>query len=174
MQISGKSLLNSAEGILKDRQNDTGGATTTPADSKATQDNARTHRLSQGALEARLLNLQATLNKTQHDYSREQARHTYLTKHQDQVHKDLTFDDEPLFPELDSDNPMDMDLLKTKVFDNLNGLTRSLKSVQIEMENLFALNFQSPPSAGLDAAALLSSGAIKNLDPARVAKLTRE
>jgi len=172
MQISGKMLLNSAESILRDRREEARGRETGSARGNETDTDGRIDALQQGILESRLLKLQASLGNIQNDYSREQARFTYLTAHPEQMSQSLQFNNEPLFPELK--DGVDPDVLRTKVSDRLTGLVRALKSIQVEMENLYALNFNSMPSANTNAETLISARALKTLDPSRVARLTRD
>ena len=168
MQVTGKHLLNSAEYILRDRrqeQKNPGGV----SGSAGTQ--ARDTVQSSGTLESRLPGLQANLSTIQNDYSREQARYTYLTRYPDQVSAELRFGEAPLFPEFKPD--MNTGELPSKVSNNMEKLMSALKGVQVEMENLYALNFNAPPEAAMDAAALVQNGGLKDLDPERVARLTR-
>lgn len=170
MQVSGKLLLNSAENILKERHKEnrpTGaGESGTHAAKAGTSDG-----LNQTTLESRLLKLQANLSTIQHQYTREQARQTYLNQNPEQIGPELKFGDDPLFPEFQPG--MNLEGLQKDVSGSLEKLIRSLKSVQVEMENLYALNFDAPPEARTDAARLLEQGGLRNLDPARVAHLTR-
>ena len=176
MQVSGKLLLNSAENILKERHKDQRPAGTGAGDAAASRTKAE--GLNQSALESRLLKLQANLSTIQHQYSREQARSTYLNQNPDQIGPELKFGDEALFPEIQAGaNPKpNLEGLQKDVSGALEKLIRSLKSVQVEMENLYALNFDAPldSAAGPDSAArLMQEGGLRNLEPARVAHLTR-
>src|SRR5690606_9738387 len=108
----------------------------------------RSQSLSQDTLHARLLDLQANLNRIQNDYSREQARQSYL-KLPEQIHTGLLFSDKPLFPELEAGSTLGE--VQTLVDGRLSELARSLKSVQVEMENMYALNFDGLPREGLNA-----------------------
>lgn len=176
MQVSGKVLLNSAENILKERHKDQrpagAGETAASAGNKPAAEG-----LNQTTLESRLLKLQANLSTIQHQYSREQARQTYLDESPAQIAPELRFGDEPLFPEIQAGtnpNPESLAGLRKDVSGTLEKLIRSLKSVQVEMENLYALNFDAPPKTDADAARLIEQqGGLKALDPARVAHLTR-
>jgi hypothetical protein len=170
MQVSGKLLLNSAENILKERHKEQRPAGAGTGDGKVARTGA-TEGLNQTALESRLLKLQANLSTIQHQYSREQARQTYLAETPEQIGPELKFGDEPLFPEFQSN--INLEGLQKDVSGSLEKLIRSLKSVQVEMENLYALNFDAPPDARTDAARLMEQGGLRNLDPARVAHLTR-
>ncbi len=172
MQVSGKVLLNSAENILKERHKDQRPAGAQAGNAAGSQPAAE--GLTQPTLERRLLKLQANLSTIQHQYSREQARQTYLDESPAQINPELRFGDEPLFPELPaSPDAEKLAGLRKDVSGTLEKLIRSLKSVQVEMENLYALNFDAPPKAEADAARLLEQGGLKSLDPARVAHLTR-
>lgn len=171
MQINGKTLLNSAESILRERhkENRAGGASSGAESSRSAD--ALAEGLAATPLEARLLRLQASLGAIQREYSREQARYSYLTQNPDEISPDLKFGDEPLFPELRAG--FDPARLKDEVQGALDRLTRSLKGAQVEMENVYALNFNQPPDTAVDAARLLENNGLKDLDPARVARLTR-
>lgn len=171
MQVSGKLLLNSAENILKERHQDKNRPTGAGDSGARAASGTSTDGLSQSPLESRLLKLQANLSTIQHQYTREQARQTYLKDYPDQVGPELKFGEEPLFPEFKTG--MDLEGLKKDVSGQMEQLIRSLKGVQVEMENLYALNFNAPPQTNTDAARLLEQGGLKNLDPARVAHLTR-
>ena len=171
MQVSSRVILSSAEGIVRDRREDTrptpgltGSAGSAPHRSPDTS-------LRQDVLQARLLDLEAVLNRTQSQYTREQTRNTYLTIQPDAVSRSLTFDGEPLFPELESGVAPGAILADTR--DRMSRLTRAMKGIQVEMENLLALGSPSVVPKSLSAAELLGSGGLKELDPDRVARLTR-
>lgn len=171
MEITGKTLLNQAESILKDRRQDSRGAGGVRGSDGSIGRTSGRSDVSQTSMESRLLNLQSSLNQIQHDYSREQTRHTYLNNYPDRITSELRFGEEPLFPELLKDKA-DPSELQRKVSHNMDQLMRALKGVQVEMENLYALNFDAPPTPIKDAATLLSNKGIKELDPSRVARLT--
>lgn len=171
MQISSKVLLSSAQTIVRDRQKD--GRT---SDSQVTAADAGTNAagadgLSQSAIEARLLNLQAALATVQRNYSREQARYSYLTELPEQVSSSLLFEGEPLFPEVAA-GKNDVQDMKKHVGTALESLVRSLKSIEVEMENLYALNFTDvDPSVNMHRISEMPP--VRQLDPGRVARLTR-
>ncbi len=173
MQISGKMLLNSAENILRDRK---GEAAHRPPPSGAENrkpDQGSLGGINQGVLQSRLLKLQASLRDIQHDYSREQARQAYVNQTPDKISPSLHFDGEPLFPELETD-AMALTELRERITDRMRHLNRNLKGVQVEMENLYALNVSNPPGKIPGAVETLEAGALRDLDPGRVARLTRD
>ncbi len=174
MQISGKALLNSAENIIKERrqENQRSAGDGVGVGAKAGSTNSA-EGLSQSSLESRLLKLQADLSGVQREYSREQSRSEYLNRNPEQISAALRFGEEPLFPELQDGQKPNLDALSKATADRMEHLMRSLKSVQVEMENLYALNFNGPSADSVDAARLLEQGGVKQLDPARVAHLTR-
>lgn len=173
MNISGKMILNSAEGILRERK----GASNTrhKADISVNKEGTlrKTEGVKQDLLQVRLLNLQASMNRIQSEYSREQSRYSYLKNHPGEIQEKLQFSGKALFPELGA-GKIDFDSLKKSVSNRLQDLGRNLKSVQVEMENLFALNFNTLPIPGIDAEKLLQAPALRAIDPSRVAKLTRD
>ncbi|MCB1324145.1 MAG: hypothetical protein H7A21_19810 [Spirochaetales bacterium] len=171
MEISSKTILNSAESILRDRRQEprTPGGTSGSGRSEAA---AQGTGMQQGALEARVLHLQSNLNRVQAEYSREQARMTYLRDFPDRINADLRFNDEALFPEA-SPGPIQRGEVERNVKTAMESLVLSLKSIQVEMENLYALNFEQKPIQPADAARLFENHGLKELDPARVARLTR-
>ncbi|MBI3394462.1 MAG: hypothetical protein HY042_01365 [Spirochaetia bacterium] len=84
--------------------------------------------------------------------------------------KGLTYEGTALFPEGEATS--DMAGMTQRVGTNLESLERSLKAVQVEMENLYALNFQGLPDA-IDPKSLADASSVRALNPSRVAKLTR-
>jgi hypothetical protein len=174
MQVSGKLLLNSAENILKERRQDNRPAAAGASGGRAERSEGA-GGLNQSGVESRLLKLQASLSTVQHQYSREQSRQMYLEQQPAQIGPELQFGGEALFPEYHPG--MDLDELKLSVSGQMEQLVRSLKSLQVEMENLYALNFDAPPRSEAGdpemTRQLVEQGGLKNLDPARVAHLTR-
>ncbi len=170
MHISGKMLLNSAESILRDRRQDNGtdrGSETTIAQNAQNKSEA----LTQGVLESRILKLQSTLGTLQNSYTREQTRLTYLSEQPEKIDSSLQFDGTPLFPETGAD--LDTGKLKVRVDEQMVNLVRQLKAMQVEMENLYALNYKTQPIAGLDTRLIMNMNSMKSLDPGRVARLTK-
>ncbi len=169
MQISSKMLLHSAEGILKERHN-----LVRNQPEQAEGDGvsvARPAGMTQGMLESRLLGLQDNLREAQGQYSREQARFMYITRSPEQIDGNLTFQNEALFPEIArGEKPAG---LEPKVAGAMEQLARSLKSIQVEMENLYALNFSAVPRSDLDLGSLIEQNGMRELDPTRVSRLTR-
>ncbi len=171
MEITGKYLLNKAESILKDRKQE---ARAQKSESSSRTDSAHSSRsesVSQNALQTRLLNLQESLTNVQNDYTREQTRFAYLQEHPDQINSSLRFNDAPLFPELSQQT--DLESLKQGVGEKVQSLLHTLKSIQVEMENLVALNFNAVPRSVQEARSLTDAQAMMQLDPERVARLTR-
>lgn len=170
MQISSKLLLNSAEGILKERRNV--GKNASESGAGAEKAAADSSGVTQGMIESRLLGLQDDLREAQNQYSREQARFMYITRSPEQINQSLTYQDQPLFPEIsEGQKPED---LEQKVAGAMEQLTRSLKSIQVEMENLYALNFSALPRSDVDVGSLFENKGMRELDPGRVSKLTRD
>ncbi len=171
MQVSSRVILSSAEGILRDRRGDNHPATGLSGPSDASARRSPETLLRQDALNARILDLQAQLNRTQSQYSREQARHAYLTRFSGEISSSLVYDGEPLFPELANGRLPSGLLPETQ--ERLSVLTRSLKTAQVEMENMLALSFGARVPLAAEASELLRAGGLRDLDPERVAKLTR-
>lgn len=173
MEISGKNLLNQAENILRDRkqENRSGRPDKSVSAEKSRETPASGVHLSQGVMESRVLGLQESLKNLQNQYSREQKRFAYLTQNQDQINSDLKFEKDPLFPELRDGRGIDG--LESTVKQKMNEILRGLKANQVEMENLFALNFQEREPTGLDSGAIAGLKGSTQLNPDRVARLTR-
>lgn len=172
MQISSKVLLNSAQTIVRDRQKDPRSTDALIAPAEQGANASGTDGLSQSAIEARLLNLQAALATVQRNYSREQARFSYLNEIPEQVSSSLMFEGEPLFPEVAQGRAGDVHDMKKHVGTALESLVRSLKSIEVEMENLYALNFADvDPSVNMHRISEMPP--VRQLDPGRVARLTR-
>lgn len=165
MEITGKTLLNSAEKILSGHREKARAPEREPSEAK-TNDVRSTAQV-------RLAKIQAGLNDMQRLYSREQARMKLLRSDEKLDSKsaaELTFEGEPLFPEIKGDWNRE-ELLRT-VEQSLNQARARLKSMQVEMENHLALEFSTAPDMGLSGD--LSAGiAGSRLDPERVARLTR-
>jgi hypothetical protein len=170
MQITGKLLLNSAEGILKDRKQEQTEIKDTKASQNALKSTARSS-LKQTTVESRLLDLQSVISELQKSYSREHARMSYLKESPSEINGDLKFDGKPLFPEFGSDfNPEKTAL---RVTDQMKHLMQSMRKIQVEMENIHALKFASSEPSDLNTAFQVNSDALKELNPERVARLTR-
>ena len=122
------------------------------------------------AINTQVLRLQASLNAAQKSYSLEQARLSWL---ENPVGKpeDMQFDNEKLFPDFPFGE--DIETYKQETTQRIGDLARTLKGLQVEMENIFALNFEAAPEISIDADTLASVKGITSLDPGRVAKLTR-
>ena len=169
MQISGKALLNSAESILKDRKGDTSSRSNNEGSAAVTSRPG--DRLEFGSMENRVLSLQKNLGDLQNRYTREQTRQSYLNQYTNEINGDLKFQGESLFPELAQGKSLKD--IQTLVAESLNQLTSQLRKTEVEMENLYALNVDTSSVPGIDNASL-SSQAVRNIDPGRVARLTRD
>ena len=182
MHVNGKLLLNSAKDILKSYQQ---------RDSKASvklnpdlgQDVSKinsTDSTKGNSIKVRMLELQSRLKAIQNDYTREQVRQDYLLNRSDELNGNLEYKNGQLFPEYNSGR--DIESLKNMVAKKLAELLRGLKSVQVEIENLYAINFQRLSTDNIAHAEQLnrldgidfdnSSLTLKNIDPERVSKLT--
>jgi len=171
MQISSKVLLNSAEGILKERKKESvfDPASTETGDKSRVIDNLLS--VNPGEMQARLMKLQSNLGDTQDELSKEQSRQAYLQNDPQSITKSLKFNDEILFPELN--NGMDVSKLKDSVSARVEMLSKNLKQIEVEMENLYALQFQPGEPGEIDTNSLVGSKTMNQLDPSRVAKLTK-
>jgi len=161
MQITGKNLLSSAESLLKDKRENK------PARSEAAPRSEEAGPFQPAAMHGRILQIQNSLSGIQNEYSREQARLAYLSDTNSTSPETLTFDGKPLFPE------SDLTGLKDKVQGRMETLGKSLRRLQVEMENLVALGFTPPKDSAVDPRPLLESGGLNHIDPIRVSKLTR-
>ncbi|WP_143464724.1 LIC10415 family protein [Leptonema illini] len=166
MEITGKTLLNSAEKILSGHRE----KTKTPESESASVKSDEVRSTAQ----MRLAGMQAGLNDMQRVYSREQARLNLLKDSGDglneQTSAEMTFEGEPLFPEMKGQWNRD-ELIRT-VEQSLNEARARLKSMQVEMENHLAVEFSAAPDARLSGD-LAAGIAGSRLDPERVARLTR-
>lgn len=172
MQISARILLNSAENILRDRQRDAQNMEQRKTADTTGARPVRTEGLSKGALESRLLKLQASLSHIQKDYSFEQTRLAYLTEAPQEINAELLFDGEALFPEWREG--INAGEIENRARASLDNLLRNLKRIQVEMENLYALDFPAAPRMKVDAEALSKNNVMTDLNPSRVARLTRD
>lgn len=172
MQISGKMLLNSAEGILRERRDENRGGQDSGVGKSESSATLKPDGLNPDTIQVRLLNLQASLSGIQNEYSREQARHSYLSRTPEAINSSLRFNDSPLFPELETG--ISLREIEERVVSRLQELDRALKAVQVEMENLYALNFNALPQPGIEPGDLAKNQPVRALDPTRVARLTRE
>ena len=171
MQISSKVLLNSAEGILKERKKE---SSFDPASTESEDKNRISDSLlsvNPGELQDRLMKLQLNLGNTQDELSKEQSRHAYLQNDPQAITASLKFNDEILFPELK--NGMDAAKLQDSVSAKVEMLSKNLKQIEVEMENLYALQFNPVETAEMDTNSLVDSKTMNQLDPSRVAKLTK-
>ncbi|MBE7438427.1 MAG: hypothetical protein HS115_08250 [Spirochaetales bacterium] len=156
MNVTGKMLLSSAETILRGRPQaqQTGNP---PGPPQATD-----MVTAQGsAMQNRMHELSSRLKQTQADYTREQMRLSYLKN--GQLDRSIAIQDQPLFLPEEVPGPE----LQDKVEAHLENLLHTLRSVQVEMENLSALNFRSADGIRM------TGQDYRSIDPARVAQLTR-
>jgi hypothetical protein len=171
MQITSKLLLSSAENILKDRKQENRGPVQADPGERALRSGTPVDSLSQTAVENRILNLQQNLSRVQRELSREQTRHSYLVNTPGEIRDDLTFDGAPLFPELQSG--LDVNNIRESVARQIENSLHTLKTMQVEMENLHALQSTSSHEVDFTPSGLIRKEAIRNISPDRVAKLTR-
>lgn len=173
MQITGKILLNSAENILKDRQQEHRAPHSTGKGEKQAASSPANIAASH-LPESRLIKLQNDLKSLQSEYSREQVRYDYLQNRPGEISEQLSYENRPLFPEYPKGLDQEaQEALKQNTAYNLKRLVDSLRSIQVEMENLYALSFESPQGAVANLSSLVTGNSIKDLDPERVAHLTR-
>lgn len=170
MQITGKTLLNQAESILKERKQDESLKSST-SESEVRNRATSSELSAPNVIESRILNLQENLAGIQKNLSREQARQAYLSEQPQTITDKILYDGKPLFPEAkDGWKPEE---IKPAVENKITSFLTVLKQIQVEMENLFALKFESPDRFQLNAEAVMHPDAMKDLNPDRVAKLTR-
>jgi len=170
MQITGKLLLNSAEGILKDRKQEQSEVKGTKSSQNASKA-ASTGSITQTSVESRLLDLQHTISNLQEKYSREQARFSYLKQSSEEINEHIKFDGRQLFPEFGPEFSKEKTLFQ--VTEQMNSLIQSLKKIQVEMENIHALKFESSEKTEVQSSFQVSGTAVKELNPERVARLTQ-
>jgi len=170
MQISSKLILNSAENILKDRKQEQKSSAVSGR-STSSSSLRQSEGLSQSVVESKLLSLQDSLRDVQKTLSREQARYSYLIGNRNEISDSLEFDGSPLFPELKKGESFDS--IQVGVVRQIEASIHSLKSIQVEIENLYALKFEAPPNPETSITSLLKFDLLKGLDPERVARLTR-
>ncbi len=170
MQVNSKLLLNSAENILKSRHEEG------TSKKRATYNKGLDSRqVSIGSahvsfVESRMLKLQSELKTLQEKYSHEQMREDFLHNKPQEISSSLDHNNNSLFPEHGN---VDLKTLSNRVDTNMKQLLRNLKAVQIEMENLYALNFEKLENQSLNIERWDTSFTTKDLDPQRVAYLTR-
>ena len=171
MQVTGKLLLSSAEGILKDRKQEESEVNGAKSNKNAGGSSPSVSAISQTSVESRLLDLQNTIAELQKNYSREQARLSYLKQSPGEINGDLKFDGNQLFPEYGT--YFDPESTLNRVTDQMNHLIQTLRKTQVEMENIHALKFAHSDAPQIKASIHVNSDAVKELNPERVARLTR-
>ena len=179
MQVNEKALLDSAEKILNKRrfhEEKAQGKLQKPSETSLRKGEKgltlqKSPPLNTKLNTARILKLEAELKSLQENYSREQVRESFLLNKTKEIHEKLKYKGSPLFPEYKPG--MDTKHLTKEVSYKLKKLVHSLKSVQVEMENLYALNFKKIHSKEANIKELDFSLLVKKLDPQRVAHLTK-
>lgn len=166
MEITGKTLLSSAEKIISGYREKT--------KAPESQLPAVASEEVRSSAQIRLASMQVRLNDLQRVYSREQARLNLLQDAgfdlNEKTASELTFEGEPLFPEVKGQ--WNREELRQTVEQRLNEARARLKSLQVEMENHLAVEFPAAFDSRLPSD--LSQGlAGSRLDPERVARLTR-
>ncbi|MCB1173415.1 MAG: hypothetical protein KDK39_07620 [Leptospiraceae bacterium] len=167
MEINNKNLLSSAQAILKNRNQERYNARHSTAGSSAA---ARPREASTG-INSHVLRLQSSLNAAQKDYSLQQSRSAFIQNNQADP-ASARFDNEPLFPEFPFGKTIEA--YKQEADQRIGELARTLKGLQVEMENIMALNFETAPELQLSAESLAQARGISNLNPERVAHLTNQ
>ena len=172
MQVNGKMLLDSAESILKSRRQE---SKSQESSLKKEQDIQRAHKAKPGSVQtnlnsARVLKLESELKSMQEDYTREQVREDFLLNKPEQISEKLKYQGTSLFPEYKPG--MNTQGLAKDVSHKLKQLLHSLKSIQVEMENLYALSFSKLSTQETNIKEIDTSLAVKDIDPKRVAQLT--
>ena len=175
IEINGKILLNSAEKILKNRHEHEGRSKANTYNNKSPHQVKLSSTTSTNDIsESRLLKLQANLNELQGFYSREQMRSDYLQNKSKQITAELQYNGKALFPEYNPE--MDFKALSSGIARSIRELLHSLKGIQVEIENLYALNYAQMSASNLPTKEIkdaLSSLSAKTITPERVAHLTR-
>ena len=173
MQVNGKILLDSAENILKNRHQEAKpeGNSRDQGEDRASVQKSKPNSPQTSLNGARILKLEAELKSAQERYTREQVRESFLLNKPQAISEKLEYEGSPLFPEYKAG--LDTKNLAKNVSYKLKQLLHSMKSIQVEMENLYALNFKalSPEEANIRQMDL--SFALKGLDPKRVLQLTK-
>ena len=180
MQVNGKTLLDSAENILKSRRQENKSQKSEETKSQRAQDAYAAQKTGSDSAQtklnsARMLKLEAELKSMQESYTREQVRENFLLHKPHEISKKLEYQGGPLFPEYKPG--MDTQSLAKDVGYKLKQLLHSLKGIQVEIENLYALNFDKLSSHSRSQEANIkqmdAALAVKDLDPKRVAQLTK-
>lgn len=166
MEVTGKTLLNSAQNILKNKKQESAKA----KEAGNTAETKVTNTELNSSLNAQVLRLQASLSVAQKSHSHAQAQLSYLNSNEQGSPENMLFDNEPLFPSLPFKKSIDE--YKLEIENDVTQMAQKLKSLQVEMENVFAFNFQTTPNMDLNADSLAQAKGFTTLDPNRVAKLT--
>ena len=95
---------------------------------------------------------------------------TYFRTVPEDISKGLKYNQQPLFPEYQKG--IDVISLRKEVLSKAEKLLHSLKKVQVEMGNLYALDHEGIQSRKIDSKELDATLNLRKLDPARVARLT--
>ncbi|MCS7205577.1 MAG: hypothetical protein NZ853_07755 [Leptospiraceae bacterium] len=154
MEITTNYLLNSARNFIRRRE-----LTTKEAQDKSIVENTTHHK--------KILEIFENLKSIQNELTKEQVRFQYLSGNFEQIHENLKYNNESLFPELKDKFNREELLEKTKK--RIEDLTLTLKKLEIEQENFFAMNFISPNDINLSELNV----SISNLKAERVSRLTR-
>ena len=170
MQVNDKVLLGSAESILKNHKKANYPQDGSLALGKEHSGNPPVDLAKTDLTSSRILKLQDNLKALQEDYTREQMRAAYLQKQPQNISQELKYNGNPLFPEYKKDS--DLDQLRDTVTQRIKYLIRGLKSIQVEMENIYALNFNKPSESKIYSGKISDSFNAKGLDRERIAHLT--
>ena len=168
MEVTGKTLLNSAQNIIKNKKQDRALShkpdAGVAAQTKGPQTDIHT------TLNTQVLRLQASLSVAQKNHSQAQAQLSFLDNGDISNAGQMKFDNEPLFPDFSTDK--NITEYREEVSQRVQDMARKLKSLQVEMENMFAFNFETTMDMKLNADTLAQAKGLVALDPQRVAKLT--
>lgn len=166
MEVTGKTLLNSAQNILKNKNQENSRS----RESTSTSSETRIESELNSTLNVQVLRLQAALSLAQKDHSRSQAQLSFLNSNDQTPPNQIMFDEKPLFPEYPFQK--NLDDYKKEISNDVVQMAKKLKGLQVEMENVFAFKFETTPDMNLNADSLALAKGLTSLDPDRVAKLT--
>ena len=171
MEINNKDLLNSAERIVRSQRQRQDASTSQNFHSSQTNSQVKKSASQVNDRNVRMLKLQAELRNLQASYTREQMRESYIKNSTEKINSNLKYEGKSLFPEYTKDT--DLSALEKKIHSDSREILHNLKSLQVEIENLYALNFEKLSKEELNMRHQSSTFQTNSINPSRVAELTR-
>ncbi|MCC5815750.1 MAG: hypothetical protein JJT78_13440 [Leptospira sp.] len=145
MDVRLSNILNSAEKLIKDKNAESKGNSVREGKQEWSNAGIKDTAEFSNLLTGKFQTIQSKLTELQGQFSKEQMRKSYLEENKSQDPAELIhvlFGKEPLFPELQAGNKIDLESLKNQTDQRLSQLETEIRSKEVENENVVSLGLQ--------------------------------